>query len=58
MNTEPDEMSYKGIAPISHGGGECYPNPNLNVLTFVWQLLHWNLFETVIHTCCVVLCCA
>ena len=28
MNTEPDEMGYKGIAPILHGGGEPYPNPN------------------------------
>ena len=27
MNTEPDEMRYKGIAPIFMWGREPYPDP-------------------------------
>ena len=33
MNTELDEKSYKGIAPIFMWGREPYPYPNALILT-------------------------
>ena len=60
MNTEPDKMSYKGIAPILCEGGEPYPNPNLKAITFVLQLLRVNfcteIFVKLLYVH-VVLCC-
>ena len=50
VNTEYNKMSYKGIAPILHGGGEPYPNPNaFNFCTGIF-------FERLVVTCtyCVV----
>ena len=51
MNTEPNKTSYKGIAPILHGGGEWEPYPNPNAFNFCSGIFFECLFVT--HVCCV-----
>ena len=65
MNTEPDEKSYKGIAPIFTWGREPYPYPYaliiaenlypLSLLLLCRNIVEWLL--NVKRVSCVVLCC-